>query len=267
MIDFSYWPFFFVAILGAIVANATGAGGGVVFVPAFNMLGVGAEQIIATSFAIQCFGMTAGMLAWRRFAKQQLVAGDQTHVADWRQYYSLIILFTVPAVVGLLIGQYVLTPESAMQVKWVFKVFSGLFGVAILLTTVYIVRTKRLHQSSIAFNTRINAVAVLVSFIGGLVTAWLSIGIGELVAVMLILMRFPVRMAIGVAVSVSAICVWFGVQKYVWLHTNINVDVLAFAAPAAVIGGSVAKRVAALMSPVQLKSFIAVWILFSAAVM
>ncbi|MBX2849776.1 MAG: TSUP family transporter, partial [Acidiferrobacterales bacterium] len=85
MLDFSYWYFFILALFGAIVANATGAGGGVVFVPAFSILGIADQSIIATSFAIQCFGMTAGMIAWRGFAKQQI--GDPEQNAVWGNYW------------------------------------------------------------------------------------------------------------------------------------------------------------------------------------
>ena len=53
-------------VIGAIFANATGAGGGVVFVPFFNYLSFSAQSVVATSFAIQCCGMTAGALTWAR---------------------------------------------------------------------------------------------------------------------------------------------------------------------------------------------------------
>lgn len=275
VIDLSYWPFFFLAILGAIVANATGAGGGVVFVPAFNMLGISSASIIATSFAIQCFGMSAGMLAWHKYASSQLTAsvsheqgtGVPANENIWSQYWPLIVLFSVPAVLGVLVGQYWFAIDDARVVKSVFKSFSILFGVSILLTTAYIVKTKRLDQSPMSFSQSLYLLTMVVSLIGGLVTAWLSIGVGELVAVMLILMRFPVRFAIGVAVSVSAICVWVGVQQHLWVAPNVDFNVLVFAAPAAVIGGTIAKRVTAFFSPIQLKVFIAAWILISAVAM
>ena len=280
MVDFSYWPFFFLAILGAIVANATGAGGGVVFVPAFNMLNVGPESIIATSFAIQCFGMTAGTLAWRKYAATQrnvVYSSGSDHLSEnpnsssnndvWQQYWPLVAVFAVPAVFGVLLGQYVFALNSAAEVKLVFKGFSVLFGISILLTTAYIVKTKRLHAKTIQFSQSLYLIAMSIGVVGGMVTAWLSIGVGELVAVMLILMRFPVRLSIGVAVSVSAICVWVGVQKYLWLTQTIDLNVLVFAAPAAVIGGTIAKRIVSFFSPVQLKIFIAVWILISAIAM
>ncbi len=65
-----YAPFSLLGLLGAIFANATGAGGGVVFIPAFQQLGVSEAQSVATSFAIQCFGMTMGSIVWLKHARR-----------------------------------------------------------------------------------------------------------------------------------------------------------------------------------------------------
>lgn len=262
--DFSYWYFFLLALFGAVVANSTGAGGGVVFVPAFNFLGLSPGSIIATSFAIQCFGMTAGSFAWHRHARQQRL---QTNEPVWARYWNHVVWFASPALLGVVIGQYLLVSESPDQVKQLFKWFSIAFSVSIFLTTYYLVRTQGSRLGPIAVSMVHRALFVLVGLIGGVITAWLSIGVGELVAVTLILMRYPVRMAVGVAVTVSAVSVWVGLPKHLVLEPNINWQVLIFAGPAALIGGAVAKRVVAIFSPVQLKLFIATWILMSALAM
>lgn len=266
MFNLDYWFIFPLALLGAIVANATGAGGGVVFVPAFHMLGMGEESIIATSFAIQCFGMTAGMFAWRRLAIQRQSSNDALEAQTWQSYQSMIRRLALPAIAGVLVGQYLFSLESSEHVRLLFKSFSIVFGLMILATTVYLIRISD-QLRPVSLSNGINVSLALVSLVGGIITAWLSIGVGELVAVALILMRFPVRYAIGVAVSISAISVWVGVQYYLWLHPTINFEVLLFAAPAALIGGSVAKLVVSYFSPVQLKVFIASWILISAVAM
>jgi hypothetical protein len=59
-----YSGFALLGVIGAIFANATGAGGGVVFVPFFNQLDFSVTTSVATSFAIQCCGMTAGAITW-----------------------------------------------------------------------------------------------------------------------------------------------------------------------------------------------------------
>ena len=58
------WIFLPVGIFGAVVANSTGTGGGVVFVPAFAQLDIRPPQSIAMSFLIQSFGMSVGTLVW-----------------------------------------------------------------------------------------------------------------------------------------------------------------------------------------------------------
>jgi len=265
MINLDYWFIFPLALLGAIVANATGAGGGVVFVPAFHFLGIDHTSIIATSFAIQCFGMTAGMYSWRRYSKRQLQISteDQKH---WSMYSKLIWKLTPPSIIGLLIGQYFLKPTSAEQLVSTFKYFSIVFSIAIVIVS-YVIQKNNRTTSAAKLNNTFSLIAISVSFIGGLITAWLSIGVGELIVVLLILIGFPVRLAIGVAVSVSAITVWFGVQNYLWFEPFINIDILAFAAPAAIVGGTAARYVTKLLSPTQLKLLIATWIFISAVAM
>ena len=75
-----YAGFTFLGILGAVFANATGAGGGVVFVPFFNQMGLSPSATVATSFAIQCFGMTAGAVTWWRFHLAQ--SGDNVQAIE-----------------------------------------------------------------------------------------------------------------------------------------------------------------------------------------
>lgn len=264
MFDPSYWPFFFVSILGAIVANATGAGGGIVFVPAFTIAGLDQQSIIATSFAIQCFGMTAGMIAWHRYSNKKAVYKEWK---PWGNYKNWTIRFAIPSIIGIVIGQYLFKPQSIEQINIIFKSFSFLFGLAILATCMTFLAANQHNLSTESILTRrkwVKQLALPIGFIGGLITAWLSIGVGELVAVLLIILRFPIAMAITIAVSVSAISVWVGIQYHLWITNTIEYKVLVFAAPAAVIGGTVAKYLANAMPPVWLKGFIGCWILISA---
>ncbi|MEI8600615.1 hypothetical protein P4S55_05730 [Shewanella sp. PP-Sp27a-2] len=64
---------FFLGITGAIFANSTGAGGGggVIFIPVFSSLSFSESQSVATSFMIQCFGMTAGAISWSLHYKKR----------------------------------------------------------------------------------------------------------------------------------------------------------------------------------------------------
>ena len=202
MVDFNYAPFFLLALLGAIVANATGAGGGIVFVPAFKLLGIEQSAIIATSFAIQCFGMTAGSLAWYRFSRVQSTVLEPA----WAQYGSLIAVFAAPTVLGVIIGQWLFQPDDPQQTINVFKAFSAMFGIAILATSYRLAKNGYSALSAEAVQGLLasyvfKVAAALIGLIGGAITAWLSIGVGEIIAIFLILLRFPVALSVGVAVS------------------------------------------------------------------
>jgi uncharacterized membrane protein YfcA len=268
LIDLNYAPFFLLALVGAIVANSTGAGGGIVFVPAFKLLGIDHSSIIATSFAIQCFGMSAGTLAWFRYSGKQDIKTEPA----WSEYGNLVKLFAIPTIVGVVFGQTVFQPGNEQQTIFVFKIFSAIFGIAILITSYQSRKATSNGLSieqlqSIKHSRLMRTVFSLTGFVGGAITAWLSIGVGELVAILLILLRYPVALSVGVAVSVSAIAVWVGVQKYIWFSNDINLDILIFAGPAALVGGVLARRLASWLTPIQLKVVIASWVLVSAIIM
>lgn len=266
--DFSYWPFSLLAIMGAIAANATGAGGGVVFIPAFTFLQLEESAVFATSFAIQCFGMTAGMLSWRHYAQHNDVA---RHWQAWGCYRTWYWRFTLPAIAGVLLGQYAVPLDAFRETELIFKGVSLVFGTIVLAAAAGAFGQRKplqphtpACQSQIRIATKL---ALPAGLVGGFITGLISIGVGEIVAVTLILLRFPVTMAIGIAVSVSAFCVLIGVQYYLWIEPAIEHNILLFAGPAAIVGGTIAKYLANSLPAVHLKIFIGVWILFCAIAM
>jgi len=239
-----------------------------VFVPAFKLLGIDQPSIIATSFAIQCFGMTAGSIAWYRFSRKQNITLEPA----WDEYLNLVRAFAIPTILGVVFGQTLFQPSNHQQTILVFKVFSAIFGVAILVTTYQLRKSMKTGLSveellSIKNRMLMRTLFYITGFVGGAITAWLSIGVGELIAILLILLRYPVAMSVGVAVTVSAIAVWVGVHKYIWFSGGINLNILVFAGPAALVGGTLARRVVSYLTATQLKIVIACWVLISAAAM
>ncbi len=252
--------FLFLGVVGAVFANATGAGGGVVFVPFFNQLGYGPEAIVATSFAIQCCGMTAGAITWWRFYSDQC-----KKAAAWQGLTTGLAL-TIPAsLCGIWLAQFgpVLTPTlgalkgSMDQLHLGFGVFSILLALAIFASVPLLKRT--------VFTTHFSQwdlVALpLVAFIGGAITAWLSVGVGELVAVYLIMRGFSVTMSIALAVILSAASVWGAIVYHLSVSEAVIWQVVLFAGAGAVTGGILAKRVVLAFSPTRLKIFFASWVL------
>ena len=264
-IIFDYIGFLFIGILGAIFANSTGAGGGVVFVPFFNQIDMQNSAIIATSFAIQCCGMTAGALTWH-YHRQSILADNDANTgenvgdrAQWL-YVNKGLLITIPfSILGILTAQFALneyTQQMETSLHVVFGVFSILLAVAIYGSIPLLYRQK----SATTLLPIDMLVLGVIAFFGGIITAWLSVGVGELVAVYLILRGFNVTSAIALAVILSAFTVWSAIFNHLFITQAIYWNILLFAGAGAIIGGVIAKRVVLYFSVVKLKLFFATWV-------
>ncbi|MAD18025.1 MAG: sulfite exporter TauE/SafE family protein [Alteromonadaceae bacterium] len=279
--------FAFLGVMGAVFANATGAGGGVVFVPFFNQMGFSPAATVATSFAIQCFGMTAGAITWWRFHVAQ--SGDDVqpiehfdeisaqrsdendtrdkratetlHITQWQSLYPVLLLSIPASIVGLLIAQFnpswfgVLAQGDKLHIG--FGVFSILLAISMFLMVAMTGRsTLKLRLRPLD-----SILLPIICICGGVITAYLSIGVGELMAVYLIMRGFNVTFSIACAVILSAVTVWSGVAHHVLVSHAIYWPVVLFAGPGAVVGGILAKRLVLHFSPTHLKLFFASWIL------
>ncbi|QHJ10992.1 hypothetical protein FX988_01214 [Paraglaciecola mesophila] len=273
--------FAFLGVMGAVFANATGAGGGVVFVPFFNQMGFSPSTTVATSFAIQCFGMTAGAVTWWRFhlaqsgdnvqaiehfvepsfAQVNVGTTETLHTQQWQSLYAVLLLSIPTSIFGLLIAQY--NPEwfgalaHGDKLHIGFGVFSIMLAISMFLMIAVSGRTApKTHLC------RIDSILLpIICICGGVITAYLSIGVGELLAVYLIMRGFNVTFSIACAVILSAVTVWSGVVHHVIISQGIYWPVVLFAGPGAVIGGILAKRLVLHFSPTHLKLFFAGWIL------
>ncbi len=248
-----YWHFFFLGIGGAVAANSTGAGGGIVFIPAFTSLGVSGQEALGTSIAIQCFGMTAGSISWIRSVHRHEHGGSQ--VVSLTRH--LLFVSGLSAVAGMLCGQY-LFPEPAYPITTLFKYFSILFGLVLLLVTL----RKNPHRHTRYHMRQIDIPLIIFTcFAGGTITSWISVGAGEWIALLLFFLGYPTMISVCVAVCVSSLTVLAGVFYHLFVTDSISWAILLFAAPGAIAGGSVARLLAERLGPIRLKVFFAAWIL------
>jgi uncharacterized membrane protein YfcA len=247
---FDYWLYSFLGVLGATFANATGAGGGVIFIPMFTQLNFTEQQSIATSFAIQCFGMTAGAVTWSHHYYSQ-----KRTLRLWQGYKRIVTVTSLSSVLALT-GVFFFHASSPSSLHNGFSWFSLLLGLFIILT-VYLIKPHRERSKIYLFDY---LALVLIGLFGGAITAWLSVGVGELLVIYLILRRFDINMAIASAVVVSAISVWVAIVQ---VHQDVYWQVLLFSGPGAVIGGIFAKTLVAHMSATKVKLFFAVWLLIT----
>lgn len=249
----SYAGFSILGVIGAIFANATGAGGGVIFIPMFNQLSFTESQAISTSFAIQCFGMTAGAVTWWHHYKT-----EKTELRLWQGFKRIITVTSVASIVGLGATFY-FQLQSPASLHTSFSLFSLWLGIFII-STVYLIKPSR-ERSQLHWLDYVFLIAIGV--FGGAITAWLSVGVGELLAIYLILRRFDISMAVAAAVIVSAITVWSAIGQ---VNKDVYWQVVIFAGPGAVLGGIFAKTLVMHMSAIKLKVFFACWLLISGAV-
>ena len=240
-----YGAFSLLGVLGAIFANSTGAGGGVVFIPAFNHFAFTESQAVATSFAIQCFGMTAGALTWWYFYRV-----EKTELRLWQGFKRVIVVTSLASIIGLW-GVYAGGIDAPASLQLNFSWFSLILGAFIILT-IYMVKPSRDVSQ---LNATDYTCLVLIGLFGGAITAWLSVGVGELLAIYLLLRRFDMAMAVAAAVVVSACTVWSAIGYHTLHQFNVYWQVVLFAGPGAVLGGLVAKYVVTHLSAIRLKLF------------
>lgn len=243
--------FSFMGVLGAIFANSTGAGGGVVFIPLFNQLNFTEQQSIATSFAIQCFGMTAGACTWWLHYKS-----EKTQLRLWQGFKRIISITAVSSVAGiwLVYGYQLTSPTSLHQSFSWFSLVLGLF----IIVTVFFLKPHRERSQLFLFDW---FALITIGLFGGALTAWLSVGVGELLAIYLILRRFDISMAVAAAVIVSAFTVWAAIWQHTLIQFEVYWQVVLFAGPGAVLGGIFAKTLVTHLSATKLKLFFAFWLL------
>ena len=248
-----YALFSFLGTLGAIFANSTGAGGGVVFIPLFNKLSFTEQQAIATSFAIQCFGMTAGAMTWWHHYKT-----EKTDLRLWQGFKRIISITTVASIIGLYtVFSFKLSSPASLHIS--FSWFSLLLGLFIIIT-IYLLQP---HRERSQLHVLDYLAITFIGLFGGAVTAWLSVGVGELLVIYLLLRHFDISMAVAAAVIVSAITVWTAIGQ---VSSEVYWQVVLFAGPGAVLGGIFAKTLVTHLSATKLKLFFACWLLISGAV-
>ncbi|SMQ69682.1 Uncharacterized membrane protein YfcA [Altererythrobacter xiamenensis] len=254
-----------VGVVGAIIANASGTGGGVVFVPVFNALrdlgvmATGPLQVVAVSMGIQAFGMSFGALRWtdRLYHQHAPVEGEAQVVArDYWLVSALVIAISVPA----LLATQRMVPFDGPTVLLGYKSFSILLGLALIAATWTINRDVP-ERGQLA---RIDLfVLAALAVPGGALTALFSVGIGELVAFYLFLRHYPVLLCVGTACVISAVSVIAGLAWHIQADT-VQWEVVLLAAPGAMVGAFFARPIALWLGPRKLKTAGGAWIVASA---
>ncbi|MCL9998570.1 MAG: sulfite exporter TauE/SafE family protein [Erythrobacter sp.] len=254
-----------VGVIGAIIANTSGTGGGVVFVPVFNALrelgvmSLSPLVVVGVSMGIQSFGMTMGSLRWTDRLLHQPAPGPleaQVRIRDFATVVGAVLALSLPA----LLATQRLTAFDQQDVLYAYKGFSIVLGCALIAAT-WTVNAARPERTQLARGDLI--VLVLLAIPGGMITALFSVGMGEIVALYLFIRHYPVLLCTGAACVISAVSCLSGVVWHIGAGT-IQWEVVLLAGPAAALGGFLARPIALWLGPKRLKTFDGSWIVLSA---
>lgn len=215
-----------VAFFAASVANATAIGGGFLFMPLFIFVYKLAPAVaLKLSLATQAFGMTSGALTWGR-----------KYIDTYACVYG-----AVASVIGVWFATYIWVIPSG-YIKPLFALIS--LGVFIALV---IEITLKLPNVKNAVNFKLNATTIffgIATFVGGLITGWTAIGVGEIVALYLLFFyRLKLDVAIGTGVAILAISSMAGFFFHLTIG-GIPWGLLAFTVPGVILGGRYGVKVA-----------------------
>jgi uncharacterized membrane protein YfcA len=178
------WPLVLVGLVGAFIGNMTAIGGGIVYIPVlmfvYHVDPVGALKL---AFVSQAVGMTSGASGW----------------LQRREVPLELLRWTVPGLIlGTIVSTFVLHPQPFM-VKGLFGPISFLVG---LLTLLLLKREGSRDSVPVAGLLPL----ALLSVVGGVVTGWVAIGEGEIIAAFCMLAYgLKASRAIGLGVVLLAI--------------------------------------------------------------
>lgn len=229
------WPLFFVAVFGAVVGNATAVGGGLIFVPYMILFeNLDPLQSLELALVVQAFGMTSGAVAWfRRGAVPRRGLG-----------FMMTGLF-----LGCAVGTFVVAP-NALQVKSAFGPVS--IGIGLLVWVL-----AGVHGREREFPRRALPMLVVASAVGGLLTSWVAIGAGEVVAaVLMVWLRVQADRAVALGVVLlSSASIVLG-SYYAW-RGGVPWDLAVVMVPGVVLGARLAPTLVARLPETGLKRLFA----------
>ena len=256
-----------IGALAAVIANTSGTGGGVVFVPVFNglrehgVMTLDPLRVTAASMAIQSFGMTMGALRWTdRLLHQPVLAAASKEFHVRPRDFAMVIVAVLALSLPAMLAMQRLTMVDGHLILLGYKIFSIFLGLALIITTWTINHNRpertRLEKVDII-------ILLLIAIPGGALTALFSVGIGELGALYLFIRHYPVLLCTGAACVISSVSVLAGSIWHIQIGT-IAWEIVLLAGPGAALGGFLARPIALWLGARRLKTLDGTWIVLSA---
>ena len=254
-----------IGVIGAIIANTSGTGGGVVFVPVFNamrewgVMDLQPLQVVGVSMCIQSFGMTMGALRWTDRLYHQPAPEKLHATVRPRDFFTVALAVLALSLPAMLLTQR-MTAFDQHAVLMGYKGFSIFLGLALIAAT-WTVNLQRAEKERLERKDLL--VLLFLAIPGGVLTALFSVGVGELVALYLFIRHYPVLLCTGAACLISSVSVILGAIWHIDAGT-IQWEVVLLAGPGAALGGFLARPIALWLGARRLKTLDGSWIVLSA---
>lgn len=227
------WPLVLVGFVGAVIGNATAVGGGLVFVPVmilvYRLDPVASLQLALVS---QAFGMTSGAVGWLHRGAVPL----------------RLLPVAVPAMLaGATFATLVVRP-SPLLVKGLFGPVSILVGLLVL----YLLDHHGEERGELP--RRALPVLAAVALAGGVLTGWVAIGEGEVVAAFLMLAYgLSADRGIGLGTVLLSVNSIYLALLHAFVVGGVPWEMAAFTALGCGFGGRLGPYLAQWVSPRRLK--------------
>lgn len=233
--------FVLLGLLSGFLAGLLGIGGGIILVPlflwAFNAAGFSPEIIVHTAF-----GTSLGIIILTS------TSSSLGHRKRGNVNRYTVLNLASGGIAGALVGAWL---ASLLSGDWL----KGLFGIMQILVAVkLLIFHPRLPPEELKRAAKEALMAV--GFAGGVFSAFFGVG-GGVVAVplMLILLRFPIHLAVGNSSALIVLSSFFGCLSYMvhgWHEPNlpafsvgyVNLLVIALIAPFTMVMARLGVRVA-----------------------
>lgn len=234
----SNWPLILVGFFGAIIGNMTAIGGGIVFIPVLMFVyKTDPVSALKLAFVSQAIGMSSGASGW----------------IQRKEVPMNLLKWTIPPLLlGTAFATFVIHP-SPILVKSLFGPISLLVGILTLVTMNRKGTLDMLPQ-------RAMIPVFIVSFIGGIITGWVAIGEGEIVAAFCMLAYgLTANKSIGMGVVLLAVNSIILALLHAFVFKGVPWEMAVFTMLGCLWGGRMGPYISQQLPKLNIKRFFA-WV-------
>lgn len=224
-------------VIGAIIANATAVGGGMVFNPTLQLVfGVTGLSALALAVLVQSAGMPAGAYGWYKKGEFQRV--------DRNDLRNMLLATVGSAVVFQLIFLWLAStwPKNSVLAMRIASALISFYVFGIVWKRIRMNAADTAGDSPRNYRLGVDRRIYPWLYAGSALNVATSLGIGELVTSHLIkFYNAPVKTAVAIGTLLQAVCVWTqAVFIIAFFSEHILLDIVLIGVMFCLIGGRLA---------------------------